>query len=78
LFIYSFHMPAFVVVSGILSRPTIDQKKLTQLATRLLAPYLIFQLIYIPVFHLTWGTLDMEGSLIDPQKHLWFLLSLFT
>jgi len=71
LFIYSFHMPLFVLVSGYFAKRVTYKKVLN-----LLAIYLIFQLLYRcfllliksdKVFHLKYET---------PYYHLWYLVSL--
>ena len=45
--IYTFHMPAFILISGYFASPELNKKKLVKLIKRLLIPYFIFQTIYI-------------------------------
>ena len=77
-YIYSFHMPAFMAVSGYLSyrvgggknRLTIIRKRFLQL----LVPYLLWELIY----YLTKGSISLN-SMVDIFLHpyFWFLWALF-
>ena len=73
--IYSFHMPAFVFVTGYLTRGfTASLKGYVKIVTTLLVPYLIFQ-----VLHRVCSTV-LEGEefslrLLEPEWTLWFLLA---
>ncbi|WP_029068401.1 acyltransferase family protein [Jonesia quinghaiensis] len=75
--IYSFHMPAFIVVSGYLARNAAGTRKdATRLVGSLLVPYLIFQTIHNVLDAIIGGgtfTLDV----FTPRWTLWFLLALF-
>jgi fucose 4-O-acetylase-like acetyltransferase len=74
LFIYSFHMPAFVFISGFLSKKDSDLKKD---AFRLLVPLLIFHMIYCALeSFLFLKPLPLSFVLTTPFFPLWFLLSL--
>lgn len=68
--IYTFHMPAFVFLTGICSKPG-DPKKVVR---RFLLPYAVFQVIFYFFLKLF---IDPETtfSLITPIRHLWYLLS---
>src|SRR4051812_12296414 len=44
--IYTFHMPAFILVSGFFARGFYQKDYLKKIAKKLLLPYFIFQLIY--------------------------------
>lgn len=75
--IYAFHMPAFVMISGYLSRSfRNDPKQISRLLTSLLAPYLIFQLIHAVLRVLINGS-EFSYNLLKPSWTLWFLLALF-
>jgi fucose 4-O-acetylase-like acetyltransferase len=77
LWVYSFHMPAFVLVSGYLSRSYEGTpRQLGTLVTTLLAPYVVFQLIGTAISSVRDGT-PWTGSLLHPSWTLWFLLALF-
>lgn len=72
LFIYSFHMPAFLFVCGYFSQKsnTINNIK------RLLIPYLILQVIWF-VFYANVLDIHQEFTFLIPAYSLWFLLTLF-
>lgn len=72
-FIYAFHMPAFVFVSGYFSKKDIPWSKALQ---KMLIPYLAFQVIYCVYY--TYG-LDINTAwrLSFPKFSLWYLLALF-
>lgn len=72
--IYIFHMPAFVMVSGMVSRAALDRAELGRIARRLIAPLIVFQIVYWPFLdHFAPSRL---GSLLTPHWFLWFLASL--
>ncbi len=71
--IYSFHMPAFVFVSGYFSRRPIG---LLRAVKGLLIPYIIMQIVQVLVFWFIIGE-EAEIRLFVPRYTLWFLLSLF-
>lgn len=74
--IYLFHMPAFVLVSGALSKPTLTRRRALALVTGLLLPYVVFQTLYPAwdawLFH---GGDGFQGYL-TPYWLLWYLPSL--
>ncbi len=75
--IYMFHMPAFVFLSGlVISSATIDQRGGRRVLTGLIAPLLIFGGLYE-----IWGTMlgtdtPSAGDPLDPYWLLWFLVAL--
>ena len=73
-FIYSFHMPAFILISGFFSKNFFKKGYLTKIAQKVLVPYLIFQLLYSTFY--TIQANELNFSLLDPYWTLWFLLSL--
>lgn len=76
LFIYTFHMPAFVLVSGYFAKKVYEQGYFQKLVKKLLVPYLIFQVLYTLYYDFFFN--DIESySLFVPRWALWFLLSLF-
>ncbi|MGM0603842.1 MAG: acyltransferase family protein [Bacillota bacterium] len=77
IFIYTFHMPAFIFISGFFTN--IKQKfniYLYKNIKRLLVPYIIFQLFY-KVFYSIIYYQPFELEINRPFWILWFLLSLF-
>lgn len=72
-FIYTFHMPAFIFISGYFSRGTITLRKAFQ---KVLMPYISFQMIYYIYYNYFIG-LDADLALTVPKFSLWYLLALF-
>lgn len=74
--IYVFHMPAFVLMSGFLSRRwTPDARRLARLVGTLLVPYVVFQLVHAGI-----RAAELREApsldLFRPAWTLWFLLAL--
>lgn len=75
-FLYTFHMPLFIALSGHLSRGfTFSAGKARKLISGLAVPYVVFELAYSLPRYLLYGKLDI--SLLDPYYLTWFLMSLF-
>ncbi|SER01669.1 acyltransferase family protein [Piscibacillus halophilus] len=74
--IYIFHIPAFVLISGFFASGANSPNYLKKLTKKLLLPYLLFQLIYNLVY--VFISAGSYNSLYDPHWTLWFLLSLFS
>lgn len=77
-FIYLCHMPAFVMLSGMLSATELTGRRAASLIRDLLAPYVAFQLLYMGFYTvmdkpMPW-TVDV---FLSPIYHLWFLPALF-
>ncbi len=76
--VYSFHMPAFIVISGYFSRGfDLRPKKVQRLITGVAVPYVIFETVY-SLFK-QWADDDPGHpiSLLDPWYLTWFLVALF-
>ncbi|WP_155348086.1 acyltransferase family protein [Acrocarpospora pleiomorpha] len=73
-FVYLFHMPLFIVISGYLSR-NFTALRARKLITSLAVPYVIFELAYSLPRYFLYGKLDI--TLLDPYYLTWFLMSLF-
>lgn len=72
-FIFSFHMPAFILISGYFSRRQTSFGKIVQ---KLLVPYLAFEVIYYLVY--TFLIQKETGLyLLRPKFSLWYLMALF-
>ncbi|MFD2079788.1 acyltransferase family protein [Actinopolymorpha cephalotaxi] len=77
LFLYMFHMPVFIIVSGYFSRRfPYSKNKARKLITQLLVPYVIFQIVYLLLGRFVGGR-DVNPTLLDPYFLVWFLLALF-
>jgi fucose 4-O-acetylase-like acetyltransferase len=78
LVLYAFHMPAFIIVSGYLSR-TFEGKprQIKRLVTGILVPYVVFQTIYTLFMRWASDNPDREFHYQEPGFALWFLVALF-
>lgn len=76
--IYFFHMPAFILISGYLSRSfTTSPRRVEKLILTLAVPYLVFWAVDHAVHALQRGSLPDALSLLQPTYALWFLVALF-
>ena len=76
LWIYSFHMPAFIAVSGYLSRSfTASDRQARALLATLIVPYFVFRLIHCVEEWAVTG--ETTWKLLSPSFALWFLPALF-
>ncbi|UQT54518.1 acyltransferase family protein [Streptomyces durmitorensis] len=76
--VYTFHMPAFIVISGYFSRSfDASPGRLKRLVTGIAVPYVIFEVAY--TFFKRWAGDDPTYpiSLLDPWYLTWFLVALF-
>ena len=71
--IFSFHMPAFVFISGYFSG---KRDTFYHLVQQLLIPYLIFEILYYLLYTIILGK-DTALALLYPKFSLWYLLALF-
>ena len=71
IFIYYFHMPGFIFISGFL---TSDNSSKISNSFRLLILYYIFNFSFNIIMHKYFNT---RMDLINPQLSYWYLLSLF-
>ena len=77
LFVFTFHMPAFIFIAGYFTRSWDGQpRRVKKLIARVLVPYLIFETAYT-VFLNAVGDRDAPLSLTNPWWMTWFLLALF-
>ncbi|MFI1012961.1 acyltransferase family protein [Streptomyces sp. NPDC020965] len=78
LLVYTFHMPAFIIVSGYFSRSYSGRPhQIRRLLTGIALPYVVFEVVY-SLFRRWAG--DEPGhpiSLLDPFYLTWFLAALF-
>ncbi|WP_189176871.1 acyltransferase family protein [Streptomyces lasiicapitis] len=76
--VYTFHMPAFILISGYFSR-SFDMRpdRLKRLVTGVAVPYVLFEVAY--TFFKRWADDDPTQpiSLLDPWYLTWFLIALF-
>lgn len=76
MWIYTFHMPAFIFLAGFFAKGSGNRKYIVKLAKKLLVPYIIFQLLYT-AYYILLGKSGWQG-IFYPQWSLWFLFSLFS
>lgn len=72
--IYSFHMPAFVAISGVLFKIETPAKKLAQ---TILIPFVVYNIIFELSSYGSFGKFTHNFYQGAPYWHLWFLLALF-
>ncbi|TFB61282.1 fucose 4-O-acetylase [Cryobacterium sp. TMT2-17-1] len=75
LFVYAFHVPLFVAVSGYFARSgPLGTRQLHRLVTDIVLPYVIFETIWTVVHWLLGGEFRLDYS--SPSWTLWFLIAL--
>ncbi|MCB5163750.1 acyltransferase family protein [Streptomyces bambusae] len=78
MFVYTFHMPVFILISGYLSRSYSGRpEQVRRLLTGVALPYVVFEVAY--TLFARWGTGHPEKpiSLLTPFYLMWFLIALF-
>ncbi|MFE9245621.1 acyltransferase family protein [Nocardiopsis sp. NPDC006938] len=76
--IYFFHMPAFIMISGYLSRSfDSSSTRVEKLVLTLAVPYLVFWTIHQSIYSVERGGLPDSLSVLKPTWTLWFLVALF-
>ncbi|MCX4867122.1 acyltransferase family protein [Streptomyces sp. NBC_00825] len=75
---YTFHMPAFIIVSGYFSRSfDMSAAKVKRLVTGVAVPYVVFETAYSLFRGYADDAADRSISLLDPWYLTWFLIALF-
>jgi fucose 4-O-acetylase-like acetyltransferase len=76
--VYTFHMPAFIIISGYFSR-SFDMRpdRLKRLVTGVAVPYVLFETAYSLFDRWVGGDPNQAISLLDPWYLTWFLVALF-
>lgn len=76
--VYAFHMPAFIVIAGFLSRSfDTGSDRLRRLVSGVVVPYVIFQLLYTLFNRWIYSDPSIELRMFNPFWILWFLMALF-
>ncbi|WUI00613.1 acyltransferase family protein [Spirillospora sp. NBC_00431] len=76
-FVYMFHMPLFIVITGYFSRNwTFAGGKARKLITNVGVPYVVFEFAY-SLYDWLAGRNELEISLLNPYYLTWFLCALF-
>jgi fucose 4-O-acetylase-like acetyltransferase len=77
LYVYMFHMPVFIIITGYFSRTfTFSSGKARKLITNLAVPYVIFETTY-SIFRWVAGGYHFQISLLAPVWLTWFLMATF-
>ncbi|MEV6082111.1 acyltransferase family protein [Streptomyces parvulus] len=75
--LYTFHMPAFIVISGYFSRSfDLSPRRVKRLITGVAVPYVVFEIAYT-LHRRASEDPQSDFSLLDPTYLLWFLCALF-
>ncbi|MFG3407180.1 acyltransferase family protein [Streptomyces sp. NPDC048142] len=78
MIVYTFHMPAFILISGYFSRSfDMTPPKVKRLITGVAVPYVLFETAYSLFKRYADDSPDTAISLIDPFFLTWFLIALF-
>jgi fucose 4-O-acetylase-like acetyltransferase len=76
-FLYAWHIPAFVLVTGYLSRGfDYTSKRMWQLFRTVVVPYVVFECA-MALFRVYVGGEKLEDLFADPHWPLWYLSALF-
>ncbi|MGP4002598.1 acyltransferase family protein [Streptomyces sp. 8N706] len=77
LFVYMFHMPVFIVISGYFSRTfSFRPQQVKRLITGVAVPYIVFETAYT-LYGNAMDDRDNDISLLSPWYLTWFLAALF-
>lgn len=76
--VYTFHMPAFILISGYFSRSfDLSPAKVKRLVTGVAVPYVVFETAYALFRRYANDQPDVGVSLLEPWYLTWFLVALF-
>ncbi len=75
--IYSFHMPVFIIVSGMLSRDIFSREHFIKLLRTLVIPFIVFTMIYETAHFIMFSDTSKYLRWHIPYWLLWYLPSLF-
>lgn len=75
-YIYFFHMPVFMIISGRFCRGRVDRREYGKPVVQLLIPYLILQTGMI-LLHYVMDAKQSNFSYLSPLFGLWYLFALF-
>ena len=74
-FIYYFHIPAFVLITGYLSRSfRYSRRHLMSVLTMLVVPYFIFSFLMAWWRHLAGGEVLLDPMFTNPRWPMWYLI----
>jgi len=70
--IFVFHMPLFVMIAGMFSKPQLNDSDYLAMLSRLVLPLVIFQCLYVGFVSVK--SMHLAGPVWQPYWILWFLL----
>ncbi len=73
-FIYIFHMPAFMIVSGRFAKKRVDRGDWPTVLTKMVVPYIVFQTTFL-VLYSALGETPSKFSYFIPLFGLWYFLN---
>jgi fucose 4-O-acetylase-like acetyltransferase len=76
-YIYSFHMPLFVLVSGFFAKDLLNPDKRKKVIVNYLVPYIVFQTLYYLYYRYALDLPDVTFSLASPVYIMWYLPAVF-
>ncbi|MDP4097237.1 acyltransferase family protein [Paenibacillus sp. P96] len=76
LFIYAFHIPLFVLVSGYFSKNLSSGEYTNKVISKLVIPYFIFETLYSLFDYYVLGEQVLRFSYFTPYWLMWFLFSM--
>ncbi|MEH7525622.1 acyltransferase family protein [Bacillus sp. JJ1503] len=76
--IYTFHMPAFILISGYFAKGFNKKGYISKISRKLILPYIIFQVIYSVFYFFLYKESSFQVDPLKPHWSLWFLISLFS
>lgn len=76
-YIYLFHMPAMILLSGLFAKPEVTPKAIKS-TVQLLAVWVIWEAIWAAIHGLVEGKAPGQNFVVSPAWTLWFLVSLVT
>lgn len=76
LFIYTFHMPTFILISGYFANVEFNKKRILKMFNKFIVSYIIFQTIFV-IFTKIVGITYYKFNLLYPVYTWWFLLAIF-
>ncbi|MCQ4085337.1 acyltransferase family protein [Saccharibacillus sp. JS10] len=76
LFIYSFHIPLFVLISGYFCKEITSSDYRIKVVKTLIIPYLIFETLYSLFDYFVMGTEVLKFSYFTPYWLMWFIFSM--
>jgi fucose 4-O-acetylase-like acetyltransferase len=74
-FIYTFHMPLFIFISGYFSKNLTWEKYKKSFASLALT-YVVFQIYYLILSHMSGSPFDLKEAILVPKNVLWYILGL--